>query len=49
MMLTARTDTNFLDKSLTFRQRINKLGQEINNNEGAVAMLGAVAGFLLPI
>lgn len=36
-----------LDKSLTFRQRVNKLGQEITSNEGAVAMLAAGAGLLL--
>lgn len=35
-----------LDKSLTFRQRVNKLGQEITSNEGAVAMLAAGAGLL---
>jgi hypothetical protein len=37
-----------LDKSLTFRQRVNKLGQEIASNEGAVAMLSAGAGLLMP-
>ena len=35
-----------LDQSLTFRQRINKLGQEVTGNEGAVAMLSAAAGLL---
>jgi hypothetical protein len=36
-----------LDKALTFRQRINKLGQEISSNEGAVEMLSAAAAGLL--
>ena len=35
-----------LDKSLTFRQKINKLGKEASSNEGAVAMLSAAAGLL---
>jgi hypothetical protein len=35
-----------LDNSLTFRQRINLLGQEITSNEGAVAMLTAGASLL---
>ncbi|MEI8170111.1 MAG: hypothetical protein WCG50_10585 [Rhodoferax sp.] len=36
-----------LDESLTFRQRINKLGQELTSNGGAVAMLRAGVGLLL--
>ncbi len=36
-----------LNSALTFRQRINKLGQEITSNEGAIAMLSAGAGLLL--
>jgi hypothetical protein len=36
-----------LDNSLTFRQRINKLGQEVTSNGGAVAMLSGAATFLL--
>ena len=36
-----------LKSALTFRQRINKLGQEITNSEGAVAMLSAGAGLLV--
>lgn len=35
-----------LDKSLTFRQKINKLGQEATSNEGAVSLLSAAAGLL---
>lgn len=35
-----------LDKSLTFRQRINRLGQEITSSEGAVAMLTTGASLL---
>jgi hypothetical protein len=36
-----------LNSALTFRQRINKLGQEITSNDGAVAMLSAGADLLL--
>lgn len=36
-----------LDGALTFRQRINKLGQEISSNEGAIAMITAAAAGLL--
>ncbi len=35
-----------LDKSLTLRQKINKLGQEVTSSEGAVALLSAAAGML---
>ena len=35
-----------LDKTLTFRQKINKLGQEVTSNEGAVSLLSAAAGLL---
>lgn len=35
-----------LDKSLTFRQRINKIGQEVTSSEGAVSLLSAAAGLL---
>lgn len=35
-----------LDKSLTLRQKINKLGQEVTSNEGAVSLLSAAAGLL---
>jgi hypothetical protein len=44
---TKSRQQEILDKSLTLRQRINKLGQEITGNEGAVAMLSAGAGLLL--
>lgn len=36
-----------LDKSLTFRQRVNKLGQEISSNGGVVAMVSAGVELLL--
>lgn len=36
-----------LDKSLTFRQKVNKLGHEIASNDGAVAMLSAGASLLI--
>lgn len=36
-----------LNSALTFRQRINKLGQEIASNDGAIAMLSAGAELLL--
>lgn len=35
-----------LDKSLTARQRINKIGSEIANNGGAVALVKVAAGLL---
>lgn len=35
-----------LDKSLTFRQKINKLGKEVTNNGGAVSLLSAAAALL---
>jgi len=35
-----------LDKSLTFRQKLNKLGKEVSSNSGAVTMLTTAAGFL---
>ena len=35
-----------LNAALTFRQRINKLGQEITSSEGAFAMLSAGMGLL---
>jgi hypothetical protein len=44
---TKTRQQDVLDKSLTFRQRINKLGQEIASNEGAVAMLAAGASLLV--
>lgn len=37
---------DILNKSLTLRQRINKLGEEVAANGGAVAMLTAAAGLL---
>ena len=43
---TKAKQQHVLDKSLTFRQKINKLGQEITSNEGAVAMLSAAAALL---
>jgi len=36
-----------LDKTLTFRQKINKLGEEISNKSGLVSMLTSAAGSLL--
>lgn len=38
---------DILNAALTFRQRVNKLGQEITSSEGAVAMLSAGASLLL--
>lgn len=35
-----------LDQTLTLRQKINKLGQEVTSNEGAVSLLSAAAGLL---
>ena len=35
-----------LDKSLSFRQKINKLGEEVTNNGGAVSLLSAAVGLL---
>ena len=35
-----------LDKSLTLRQKINKLRQEVTSNKGAVSLLSAAAGLL---
>lgn len=35
-----------LDNTLTLRQKINKLGQEITGNGGAVSLLSAAAGLL---
>ncbi len=35
-----------LDKTLTLRQKINKLGKEVTSNEGAVSLLSAAAGML---
>lgn len=35
-----------LDKSLTFRQKINKLGAQVSNSGGAVALLTGAAGLL---
>ncbi|MBI4998046.1 MAG: hypothetical protein HZC22_14365 [Rhodocyclales bacterium] len=43
---TRTKQLEILDKSLTFRQKINKLGQEITTNEGAVSLLSAAAGLL---
>ncbi len=36
-----------LDQTLTFRQRVNKLGQEVTGNGGAVTMLSAAAAVLV--
>lgn len=44
---TRSKQQEILNAALTFRQRINKLGQEITSNEGAVAMLSAGAGLLM--
>lgn len=35
-----------LDAALTFRQKLNKFGERVTGNEGAVAILTAAAGFL---
>ena len=35
-----------LGNSLTFRQKINKLGEEVTSNGGAVSLLSAAAGLL---
>lgn len=35
-----------LDKSLTFRQKVNKLGEQVSNSGGAVAMLTGAVGLL---
>lgn len=35
-----------LDRSLTLRQKINKLGEAVSGNEGAVSLLSAAAGLL---
>jgi len=35
-----------LDKSLTFRQKINKLGEQVSNSGGAVALLTGAVGLL---
>lgn len=35
-----------LDQSLTLRQKINKLGEAVSGNEGAVSLLSAAAGLL---
>jgi hypothetical protein len=35
-----------LDNTLTLRQKINKLGQEVTSNGGAVSLLSAAAGLL---
>ncbi len=35
-----------LDQALSFRQKLNKLGEQVTSNEGAVALLTAAAGFL---
>jgi hypothetical protein len=35
-----------LDKALTFRQKINKLGEQVSMNGGAVALLSTAAGLL---
>ncbi len=43
---TKEKQQEVLDKTLTFRQKINKLGDEISNNGGAVQMLTAAAGLL---
>ena len=43
---TKNKQQEVLEKSLTFRQKINKLGQEVAGNEGAVSLLSAAAGLL---
>lgn len=43
---TKAKQQDVLDKSLTFRQKINKLGEELSSNEGAVSLLSAAAGLL---
>jgi hypothetical protein len=50
-VIQANINTNsrqqeILDKSLTLRQKINKLGAEITNNSGAIGLLTAAAGLL---
>lgn len=35
-----------LDKTLTFRQKLNKLGEDVSSNGGAVSLLTAAAGLL---
>jgi hypothetical protein len=43
---TNNRQQEILNNSLTLRQRINKLGEEVSANGGAVAMLTAAAGLL---
>ncbi len=42
-----KRQNEILDASLTFRQRVNKLGQEVSSSGGAVAMLSAAASVLV--
>jgi hypothetical protein len=44
---TKSRQQEILNSSLTFRQRVNKLGQDITSNDGAVAMLSLGASLLL--
>ena len=44
---TKSRQNGILDESLTFRQRVNKLGQEMASNGGAVELLKAGAGLLI--
>ncbi|PIX53350.1 MAG: hypothetical protein COZ50_13770 [Zetaproteobacteria bacterium CG_4_10_14_3_um_filter_54_28] len=43
---TRAKQQELLDKSLSLRQKINKLGEEVTSNGGAVALLSAAAGLL---
>ncbi|MEI2679099.1 MAG: hypothetical protein V9G29_15345 [Burkholderiaceae bacterium] len=43
---TKNRQQDILSKSLTLRQKLNKLGEEVSANGGAVAMLTAAAGLL---
>ncbi len=42
-----KRQNEILDASLTFRQRVNKVGQEVSSSGGAVAMLSAAASVLV--
>lgn len=45
--IKAKTEqARVLDQALTFRQKLNKFGEQVTGNEGAVAILAAAAGFL---
>lgn len=44
---TKARQSDVLDKSLTLRQKINRLGKEVSNNAGAVSLLSSAVGLLL--